>query len=324
MATRQISIKTESYEFGMPEFLGAPFELITDWMLNLVEPIQMFIPEIAQSYCAVSGFPYAVLTRDEITEMVRHATVSLNLPKEFDSRLEAPMDYQLIDAVERVLDNLSIRQLGMARPAPSLTYSKDRLSTAVLSPMRQTAILLNTLVFDAGLFRDKFAGIEDHIDRVRAQIAMSRHIAAQWDDSTAMKDLHAALVELDAKYAIRKLRFVQGELNTILMLRRTEVFPVQTVIQMVIQMIAYRDVNLEMELTEDRWTRGVYKRNMLSAAAQMEHSNLVHKAEVTKLGAKAASEKGVIKSPFGKKAAPKTKKQVMGDALDSFFADIKL
>lgn len=324
MAPRQINIKHNDSIISMPAYMGAPFETILEWIGNLVEPIQMYVPEIAQSYCAVSGFPYAVLTRSEISEMVRHAAVSLKLPEEFDSKLEPSMDYQLIDAVERVLDNLMIRQLGMSRPAPSLTYSKDRLSTAVLSPMRQTAILLNTLIFDAGLFRDKFAGIEDHIDRVRKQIAMSAHIAAAWDDSQDMKDLHAALVELDAKYAIRKLRFVQGEWNTILMLRSTEVFPVKSVIQMVIQMIAYRDVNLELELTEDRWTRSVYKRNMLSAAAQEEHSNLVHKAEVTKLGAKAAAEKGVIKSPFGKKKpAVKTKAAVMGAALDSFFKDFE-
>lgn len=304
---------------------GFESEWFEDYLIRVL-PLHA-LPELSTTRCLISGFPVASIMGTELADMLRHAVGAMKFDS-FNELTERPNLFQVQDAIESILDHLAIRVVQGYRPAPSLSYSNGQFAIARLSKGRQLAILLNQLLFDGGMYRDQYAGIEDVLFRNRSSARMADIIIEskfEDKDTHPLHELHAALVELDAKYRIGKLEwhgrkererqiyFREHYLDSMKMIAELT--------QFVMELVTFRDeheIGLE---TSPRWSQSVYRSNSFEAAARLDKSNLI---ETVKVRDYKTSPQGK-KTPVSPEAKAKAAKQerIMA-SLDNLFAKFKI
>lgn len=285
-----LTFTVNEIEYTAPEFDNGTQKIET-YMRDVLIWSGYAFPEMATIRCSISGFRIAALDTRELEDMILAACANLGLAR-FNDWMASFTQKDVAEAIESVIDHMSIRTLQLARPAPSLSYSKGSPILSSLSKVRQTATLLNSLIWDAGMFRNSWAGEEDLVTRLRAQafiadglVELSR-VYTDGIADTLLDELHAGLVELDAKYLISKLKFTNKEMKRVNEIR--EAVEIKQIIdlttQLVVDMIVYRDTTLDIEIQPQRWTQRVYSDNTFNAIQKPENSNILQTAKPEKTG----------------------------------------
>lgn len=283
-----LTFTVNDVEYTAPEFDNTTRK-IEDYILDVVAWDFALRPEgdeLTTIRCNISGFPIAKIHAKELDDMIIAACANLKLSR-FNDWIAQFTQRDVAEAIESVIDHMSIRVLQLARPAPSISYSKGSPILSSLSKLRQTAVLLNSLIWDAGMFRNAWAGESDLVTRLRAQAFIADSLQESWTDSEeTASELHAALVELDAKYLITKLRFTRKEMERINVIRESN--DITTIVnlttQLVTDMIVYRDTTQDIEVQPQRWTQKVYADNTFNAIQKPENSNILQTAKPEKTG----------------------------------------
>lgn len=316
-----ITVALDDSTITLPAFAGFPIESFTSYLVNHVGPaLRVAVPNMFISRCAITGFPVSIYIDSEIDAMLVNTAAGLGLFEYHDGMEGGTNQTAVATAVQSIVEDLEVRLVMLSKKSPLLTFQRDRVSFGHLDKPRQLAILLNMLLWDAGLFRDRFIGVEDHYSKLKRTFDTTDHIIAAWNESDAFSDLHAALVELDAKYAIRKLIFTRKELDLLKSFRDSDVLDVAGLTAFALRLTAHRDVNLDPDLTQDRWTQHVYHQNMLSAASREAKSNIVNKLTSTEV--KQATGGLKVAAAAVKKVSEK--RAVTDSAVDAMFAGFKL
>ncbi len=313
-----ITVALDDSHITLPAFVGFPVESFSSYLTNHVGPaLRVALPNMFISRCAITGFPVSIYIDSEIDAMLVNTAAGLGLF--VDTGLDTPRDEFVVSSVQAIVEDLEVRLVMLSKKSPLLTFQRDRVSFGHLDRPRQLAILLNMLLWDAGMFRDKFIGVEDHYSKLKRTFATTDHIIAAWNESESFSDLHAALVELDAKYAIRKLMFTRKEMDMLKSFRESDVLDVAGLTAFALRLTAHRDINLDPDLTQDRWTQHVYHQNMLSAASQEAKSNILNK--LTSNEVKKATG---LKVPTAAVKKVSEKRAATDSAIDALFAGFKL
>lgn len=268
------------------------FEKIENYAIGVLA--SYLEPSDTMIHCSVSGFPIAALTQVEVDDLIRQACFDLRLPERYNPWDSTHTIEDLASDMETVLDHMRVMLIRMARPAPSLTHSNGSFAAAHATHERQLCILLNQLLFDGGMFRDKFLGLDDHELRVMGSIEVAEHVRFNYSSSESYETLWALLVELDAKYRIRNLKFTRKEREALDSHRKSAGagdLHLGSLIAFATQLLKFRDENPNqgVELQPQRWSQEAFRSHAFNAAAErMEKSNILmtptakkntHKAE---------------------------------------------
>jgi len=318
------------YEYTFLRFRGDDIlESFADYAVHELLPLYMGPDRaLTQVHCLLSGFPVFQLCAEEMEAMIRSAVVALSLDR-LDSQLSLN-ENDTVGALEMIRDHIAARLIDVAVPGPSLSYSKNRLALAYLSPARQLSVLLSTLLYDSGMFRDKHLGLDDRHMRIQATITMATRII-EAGRIKVIDDLHAALIELDAKYAIRNLVFIRREAEALAAFRQSDSPAFEDLLTFVIKLIAYRDQTIEVvEDGQQLWSRKVYSDRHFDGLNHAEFSNVFAEVKVVASATTQAKKPGRPKKVLTPEeqaaadAAAKKKAQVASVAatFDDIFADL--
>jgi len=298
------------------------FESFADYAYEVFADIDL--DSIRTGRCLISGFPISRMIWTEFYDMVTHTSAALQFDalNELDSK---PTEFQVADALETMLDHMKIRVIQSYKVGPSLSYSNGQFAIARLGKPRQLAILVNQLLFDGGMYRDKYAGIEDVVYRnVRSATMADVILDSEFenDPNHPFNELHAALIELDAKYRINRLEWHgRKEHAQMLAFRNGESLDPVELTQFVMEMIAFRDEhNIGLETT-NRWSQDVYKSNSFEAAARLDKSNLIETVKVRDYKVAPSGKKAAVTPEAKAKEAKKAR--IMG-SIDSVFAQFNI
>ena len=260
-------------EFTFAKF-GAlnPMETFEEYAIRELMSVFVAMPELTQTYCLISGFPIGRLNQDEVRCLISAAVVALDLTG-IGGGLMPPSDSDIGMAFEMILDHIAIRIIETSRAAPSLSFSKGKLALASAHWTRQLAVLVSTLLFDAGQLREKGMRYTEKVTRIQATIDMANYIRGL-ESTPQIDELFAALVELDAKYSIRDLNFTQHEANRLARLRQVGVPTIDAINKFALELLARRDTTESIVEDGQLWTREVYQRQTFNAVDRLAHSNL--------------------------------------------------
>lgn len=249
-----------------------PFERFADYAAS--ELSQLFAGPLADHavvHCLLSGYPIYTIHPTEMFVLIRQMAYALGFD-EFD-QMVVVHDTDVATAFDRILDRIDLRMLELSKPAPSISYSNNRLSLASLPWTRQMSILLSTLLYDAGMFRDQSMGYETRNERLTATIELAQFIEDSYSRQVT-DDLYSALIELDAKYAIRNLTFVRKEAAALEAIRNQVTPDFNRILDFVLKLIAYRDEHSEVVDEGQVWTRDIYAERTFAMIDREKHSNI--------------------------------------------------
>jgi len=274
MDTITIYLDDKDYEFHRLWSVN-PLERFEDYMVECLLPVYTaHTPEAANLYCALSGFPYARVLPDEMEQMIRQAVNMLGLAS-MDLRVGLRIsDSDLASAFARVWDHIADRLIDLSRPGPAIAFSRGRVAMAGAPWQHQLSTLISMLLFDGGMYREKSVGLEDRRARIIATIETARFVQAL-ESTQEVEDLFAALVELDAKYAIRSLTLTRKEMDSLDALRTADDINFADLLDYVMRLLAYRDANTEVVDSDgSMWTRDVYAKRTTDMANREDYSNV--------------------------------------------------
>lgn len=282
------------------------------------------VPECFQIRCSISGWLVGSYNPAEVEATIRQGAIATNM-RRFSPWIDSFTTAELIDAIETLVDHVTTRMLILSRPSPIFTGAIGKQAVDSAPRTRQLIVLLNMLVFDNGGFRSRDADSFEIVDRLRKAGKLADLIQSQWDGSlesdsenaNAFQDLYSGLVELDAKWQIRRLHLTEKEKAALESIRSASRFDVNRVRHVVWQMVILRDKTAELELSET-WTIKAYREIALSgynsanrtAAAK---SNLV----------KSEKPKGEAKSTVVKPSKSKNPNVAMFADIFASFGGIK-
>lgn len=272
-----IDLTLDDVSFTIEGFRDANvFESFTAYALRVLLPVFEQSPALTTFRCSISGFPIGHIDEIELGDTIRHAVATLRLTR-FDDILNPPSPEAIVDGIETLIDHISTRMLFLSRPGPSLNFKMDKTAEAKVSKPRQLAILLNMLLWDAGLLREGQLSSDDILERIRRSATVADQIIANWVKIESLQDLHSALIELDAKYRIRTLRFSQKERDRLRLVRESVVLSTSELLDFVTMLIRHRDEHdVEVVLEPTRWTQEVYRADAaFNAAMRSEFSNVI-------------------------------------------------
>lgn len=305
----KISLGGDEYEF--PRYRAADiFESFSDYMVNCLLGVYTGPrADIVTTRCLLSGFPVAVLVDSEVEQMIVQAVRANRLERLENTVALGDSDHQA--AFTLVWDHIARRMIDSSKAAPSVSFSRDRLSLVAQPWDRQLSILMGMLLFDAGQLRDKAPDYETWHARVVAMQDLADMI--QLIDSYDMVDkLHHALIELDALYAIKALQLTRKEREALEGFRTAEYIDFDAFHQFVLRVIAHRDVHGEVAPDEEvlGWTRAVYTNRAFQAVDRLAYSN-IWKAEAAGSKPKVAVNRDgtKVKKPVGRPRKPLTQEQ---------------
>lgn len=305
-----------------------PLESFPSYCERVFFPLLHMIPETYTIRCSLSGFVIGTISEYELRECFRAACMSLDLNRFSLPRRDLPTPWQIIEAFESIVDQMSIRLITMARPAPCFSANHGRFVLAHLDKNRQLAILLSQFLWDTGLFRDNKES-DDHILHLKRVFALADLIFANRTAEQASGALClSALIELDAKYPIRSLKFTQHESARLLRLRAAESLDLESIAKFVIEVTAYRERTQEID-TSASWTKEAFREGIFeSARAREEYSNIAESIRAFMIPSNAhikrAKEAAKAKTRTPKTAKPMTEKQATKKKLDDIFANLDL
>lgn len=296
------------------------FERFADYAAAQLAPL--FAGPLANHavvHCLLSGYPIYTIHPTEMEVMIRQLVMALGFSK-FDDMLSVH-DSDVATAFDRIIDRVDLRMLELSKVAPSISYSNNRLSLANLPWTRQMSILLSTLLYDAGMFRDQNMALETRNERLSATIELARFIEASYARQVT-DDLYAALIELDAKYSIRDLTFVRKEAAALEEIRSRDTPDFNRILVFVMSLIAYRDQHNEVVDGGQLWTRDIYAERTFAPIDREKHSN-IFKAEPVKTkptpAADAPKRGRPAKVPVTPEEVAKAEKKAAKKAMESNF-----
>jgi hypothetical protein len=317
--TTTMTINIDDSDFEVEAFRSENFfESFADYSLRVLLPVFEQAPVLTTIRCVISGFPIGNIDSMELADTVRHAVATLKLNR-FDDILNPPSLKQVAEGVEMLTDHLAVRLRELARPGPSLNYKMDRLSESKLARPKQLAILLNQLLWDAGLFRDKHMSLEDTMERIRRSAAVADQIIMNWESNQTLTDLHAGLIELDAKYRIKTLEFSRKERDKLNELRDSHSIKTDDLLAFVVNLIQHRDDRMEPVTEPHRWTQEVYRHDMeFNMLQRPEFSNVIQEPTKKEL------ERAAAMSPEGRAKAAEKKATIdrFADAFGAAFGKV--
>lgn len=317
--TITVSIDHMDYEIECFREIAA-FESFADYSLRVLLPVFEQTTSLTTFRCSISGFPIGHIDSIELSDTILHAVASLKLNR-FNDILNPPTIQAVHDAVEDLADHIATRMYLLARPGPSLSFKKDRTSESKISEPRQLAILLNQLLWDGGMFREKSVSLEDNIERIRRSAKVADQIITNWNIDESLRPLYTALIELDAKYSIRTLNLFRRERDELMALRDSESITADDLYKFVTQLVIARDSReIEVVAEPHRWTQEVYRSTAFTMFPRPEHSNLL--PQLTK---KEEEKRVRTQTPEGKAAevAKKTETNRYAAAFASIFGGPK-
>lgn len=247
------------------------FEDFNSYVEN--ELIPFFFAHVPESYsirCSISGWLIGSYTDNEVAATIRQGVIATNM-RRFSPWIDPFTTAELIDAIETLVDHVTTRTLILSRPSPIFTGSIGKHAVDSAPRIRQLIVLLNSLIFDNGGFRSRDADSFEIVTRLRNAGRLADLIDIEWDGSieshdvgaNPFADLYAGLVELDAKWQIRRLHLTEKEKAAIESIRNASKFDVNRVRHVVWQMVVLRDKTAELELSES-WTIKAYREIAMS------------------------------------------------------------
>lgn len=336
--SKSIVITYNDVEYPVANFRQEfPFEsfdhYVQRWMPNF---LMCNIDEASTIRCSISGVKVADIRGDELEDMVRQACATLNVNQHNDLLLDLK-DRVIIDTLESLLDQLATRVLLLARPAPSISMSKNQLAIGTLSKQRQLTVLVNQFLYDAGMFRDKFVGLEDQLMRLRKASAMADRVSKVWGDESAdayaFEDLWSGLVELDAKYRISALKFTRKEMETLKTHRESDTIDLANLRAFIWSLIRYRDEHTDVEVLPTRWTQAAYREDAFGSQERIARSNILQPPDGRHIAGNKSGGGVKVKSTAQKQAEDILKakdpvkanqKATMANAVAAMFGSFKL
>lgn len=263
----------------------------------LPEAIIAYWPTIKTLYCINSGFAYAEIHAAEIAHMVRAACSALKMDDRFGDPFAEHSDADIADAIETVLDHMSMTSVHLRRKAPSLIYSNNRFAIALFDRDRQLSILINQLL----------ARAIPPASRREEEVIHARNIAASQiadrvrnlfgsDDSLGV-ELLSTLAELDAKYRIANVNFSMAEASELKAFSNSDSFEFVDLQSFVGHLIAVRDLRNEpLADAPNQWTNTVYRVTTEQMGKRLAYSNFEpEESTVGHIANKAAAAKATQK-----------------------------
>lgn len=302
-------------------------ESFESYIIDVLAPeIEIRIPEISEIRCSASGYVIGWLLSEEIHALLIHSIHALGYQR-FNEFFLQPSDAEIVEAVETLIDHMSIRGILLARVAPSLSFSNGTFAIASLPEPRQTSILLNQLLFDANQYRTDVNGMEEAVTRNRRTFQVADMVRATWDSEPALQTLRNELIELDAAFCINKLNFSKAELAAKRALINADSLDITSLNFFVRKLINARNKNADVQVYPRRWTQQLFRTNLeIKAEDRTKHSNVLS-AKTSKVSEYNGVNHIDNKKPRGKvvKAAvtvAEKAKKANSDSLDAILASM--
>lgn len=298
-------------------------ESFTNYARAVWFPILQLMPSLYQIRCSITGWGVASIRDSELPNIFTAAFIKLDLGR-FDSFLNVPSIEEQLAAFESLVDDVATRVILMSRPAPSLLFNGDSLVIDALPSNRQLALLLNQFLWDSGMLRSSKSSddIVAHYFNIAA--------IADWVDSIVYLEygqaLLQALVELDAKYRIRKLQFTRKEQDKLIEFRQSDPNQINLkfLAHFITSMIVVRDKNLiPIEEFPRTWTQSAYRDRIL-ASTREDKSNLVAEMKKELRPSNAHVKKPVNQPKAAPKKSAKPKSEIRNIFDNLLMGDIKL
>lgn len=320
--THTIPVELNGFELEVEPFRSVHIlENFSAYATRFLLPVYTdYMPEAADVHCILSGYPIYRLVESELELMIHSAVIALKFDR-FDRVLDMS-ESDTASAFEMLWDHLTAQIINLNRKAPSISYSKDRLVIGYMPMSRQLSILINTLLFSAGMYKNRSMSYDDIYARNVAAMDVAASLDAL-DSLEPLHELHAALIELDAKYAIKNLVFIRRETEQLAKLR--EELDFDSMLQFVLRLIEYRDRTMGdiVESGQLLWTSRVFSDTQFNAVDRRDYSNIFkpEPAKPVKVAAKRGRPRKVkSESELAVEAKKAAIKSTMSDAFDAIFA----
>lgn len=291
------------------------FESMRAYIDEVVAPIMRFLPEISTIRCAYSGLPTAITTLNEIDDCIATGIRNLNLDR-FNDLLAKYTDQDIIDGIESLVDDISIRMILSWKKSASLTFSRDGAVIAAVSETKKLAILLGMFLFLEDKRRDH--AIEDEVSMRRKQAALADTVTLQFGTNPIWQELLNTLIELDAKYRITKVSLNKKEIDALHDILSMDSLNPELVCGLVRRIIDWRDEYKPERFSDgtSTWTQTAWVKINREMQARERFSNIVEEPKVVILGKE-------YKAPKNKAEQEKLdKKQLRANILKSIFGNL--
>lgn len=250
-------------------------------------------PEMTTMRCAISGWKIGDYAPSEVAIAIRQA-VRNSVLQNYHDFLAVFTVKSLATAIEDLIDIVTTRAILLARPSIIFTGAIGQPSVESVPRNRQLITLLNVLVYDNGQLRARHNDSFETISRMRKAASLSDLIESEWtgelsqDEENRFQDLYSALVELDSKWQIAKLKLTAKEEEKLAEFRDSPTFDVNRLRSFVWSLVSYRNRHIEVNLS-DSWTRAAYRELVMggynTAGTRDSMSNVLNPIKPTQVAA---------------------------------------
>lgn len=187
-------------------------ESVMQYGNDVILPILSAMPSAVTIRCCYSGIPIGYITAAELHDCMKAAIVDTKFTR-FDALGYRFTEYDLINSVEAIIDQVEIKMILLRPKSPSFSYVHGQSVKFVASPAKQLCMLLNQFLFDpAHVTHNHYQNSDEEIAEARNLASMADEILEYFQlDSEIAQITLENLIELDAKYRINKLQLTNAE-----------------------------------------------------------------------------------------------------------------
>lgn len=309
----QVVIGGESKVLSVPAYDSLSLQSYGAYLVSVLTDSLLLVDSVSQIRCSLTGMPIALVLKSEIQASIATAAMSSDFDCMGDIYESISIEAQG-ELIESLIDKLAIKTLIRSRPSTSVAMIESQTDLAALPQTHQIALLLNRLVFDAGMYRGNQSS-DEAIECLHNCAAMADRIVNESEGGNNLDSLHGFLIELDAKYHIAALKLASQELASLSAL--TVDSPWADFEAVVCRLVTNRDTKNGIAEGPARWTQNVFADVVYRAAEHESKSNIL--ANMPKL------KPGHIAGGKTKTAKPRSEKAIQtAKRVDLFTANMHL
>ena len=273
-----------------------PFESLESYVENELIPFCVAnCDDMFAIRCSISGWLIGSHDEEEIKVAIRQAAATTRIAA-LSNPFKTFTVKSLKEDIEEVIQVVLTRTLLLSRPSIIFNGSIGRPAIESVPRNRQLITLLNILVYDNGQIRARHNDSFDTMFRMKRAAHLADQIAAEWDgeipeegeDENQFFNLYTALVELNAKWQLAKLRFTNKEAEKLKAIRDSKEFDIKRLTTFVWGLITHRDKHEELNPADD-WTRKAYREiataGYASANNRQDQSNVLNPIKPSEVSA---------------------------------------
>lgn len=225
--------------------------------------------------CTVTGEVYGTRQVETLSAILRMVASEVAGSDDADL-LNPPTQTDVQNWAQDTLDRIHYRLVLTSRPSPAFAVSNGRMVISHMSQAAQLTALLAELFIDKVNTKAVTYVSSQTYDRICAVFALRDDVDSMLaDDQESLKEIHSLLIELDAKYAIGRVKLSATEsANRGKLLDSDIVGNVKNLRDFLVSLLNRMDEHATFEDGPARWSQEVYKSGAVDAVKRTSFSNI--------------------------------------------------